>query len=359
MSAHDLLSQEEIDALLHGVDSGAVETELDGRGDPSVARVYDFASQDRIVRGRLPTLEMINERFARYFRTSLFNMLRRSADISVSGLQMLKFSEFVHSLFVPTSLNLVKVAPLRGKGLCVLDPKLVFSVVDNFFGGSGRFHTKIEGRDFTPTETRVIQMLLEVAFKDLKLAWEPVLDIEFSYLGSEVNPQFANIVSPSEVVVVTTFNVDLEAGNGDFYICLPYAMLEPLRELLDAGVQSDRGERDERWEQAMKEEVMRAELELSSVLGEATLSLRQLAALQVGDIIPLDVEDLLELRAEDVPVCRGALGTANGNYAIKISEWVRRGKGRQLQELAYLTQHNEKSARGGELVPTGPRNSTR
>ncbi|MFM1892402.1 MAG: flagellar motor switch protein FliM [Pseudomonadota bacterium] len=351
MSANDLLSQDEIDALLHGVDSGAVDTETDEAVDSQGVRNYDFASQDRIVRGRLPTLEMINERFARYFRTSLFNMLRRSADISVSGVQMLKFSEFVHSLFVPTSLNIVKVAPLRGKGLCVLDPKLVFSVVDNFFGGSGRFHTKIEGREFTPTETRVIQMLLNLAFKDLALAWEPVLDIEFSYIGSEVNPQFANIVSPSEVVVVTTFNVDLEAGSGDFSICMPYSMLEPIRELLDAGVQSDRGERDERWELAMKEEVMNAELELSSVLGQTRLSLRQLSALQVGDIIPLEVNEVIELKAEQMPVCRGTLGTANGNYAIKINEWIRRPKPRHLQELAQLTGQRDKSTAGGALVP--------
>ncbi len=179
MAGSDLLSQDEIDALLHGVDSGDVETGGDELLDPGVARNYDFASQDRIVRGRLPTLEMINERFARYFRTSLFNMLRRSADISVSGVQMLKFSEFVHSLFVPTSLNITKVSPLRGKSLFVLDPKLVFSVVDCFFGGTGRFHTKIEGRDFTPTELRVVQMLLGIAYGDLKLAWQPVLDIAF------------------------------------------------------------------------------------------------------------------------------------------------------------------------------------
>ena len=253
--ADELLSQDEIDALLHGVDDGAVETETDVPVDADGARAYDFASQDRIVRGRLPTLEMINERFARYFRTSLFNMLRRSSDIAVSGVQMLKFGEFVHSLFVPTSLNMVKIAPLRGKSLFVLDPKLVFSTVDSFFGGTGRFHTKIEGRDFTPTELRVVQMLLEIAFEDLKKAWEPVLDVRFEYQGSEVNPQFANIVSPSEVVV-TTFNVDLESGGGDFYICLPYSMLEPIRELLDAGVQSDRGEKDERWEKAMREEIL-------------------------------------------------------------------------------------------------------
>ena len=336
--ADDLLSQDEIDALLHGVDGGSVETESDVPLDPSEARGYDFASQDRIVRGRLPTLEMINERFARYFRTSMFNMLRRSADISVSGVQMLKFAEFVHSLFVPTSLNMIKIAPLRGKSLVVIDPKLVFSVVDNFFGGSGRFHTKIEGREFTPTELRVVQMLLEIAFKDLKLAWQPVLDVDFSYLGSEVNPQFANIVSPSEVVVVTTFNVDLEAGGGDFYICLPYSMLEPIRELLDAGVQSDRGEKDERWEQAMREEILGANIEISSTLTEVELSLRELAELQVGDIIPIEVEDELEVCAEGLPLFRGSLGVHNKSYAIKLSKWIERTQASGLQDILASQQ---------------------
>jgi flagellar motor switch protein FliM len=347
MAGADLLSQDEIDALLHGVDSGDVETNSDETLDPDLVRDYDFASQDRIVRGRLPTLEMINERFARYFRSSLFNMLRRSADISVSGVQMLKFSEFVHSLFVPTSLNIARIPPLRGKSLFVLDPKLVFSVVDNFFGGNGRFHTKIEGRDFTPTEVRVIQMLLGIAFNDLKTAWQPVLDLDFEYVNSEVNPQFANIVSPSEVVVVTTFNVDLEAGGGDFYICLPYSMLEPIRELLDAGMQSDRGERDERWEVAMREEVMGASVEISSVLGEATLPLRVLAGLQVGDIIPLDVEDTVEVCAEQLPVFRGKLGVHNSSYSIKITDWIRRNGSRQLHELMVQTKQDP----GTEMVP--------
>ena len=333
MTGSDLLSQDEIDALLHGVDSGAVETSADDAVDPGFVRDYDFNSQDRIVRGRLPTLEMINERFARHFRNSLFGMLRRNADISVSGVQMLKFSEFVHSLFVPTSLNITRVTPLRGKSLFVLDPKLVFSVVDNFFGGSGRFHTKIEGRDFTPTELRVIQMLLGIAFADLKTAWKPVLELEFEYVNSEVNPQFANIVSPSEVVVVTTFNVDLESGGGDFYICLPYSMLEPIRELLDTGMQSDRGERDERWELAMREEVMGASVEISSILGEATLPLRTLAGLQVGDIIPLDVKDTVEVCAENLPIFRGTLGVHNNSYSIKISDWIQRHSSRQLHEL--------------------------
>lgn len=340
MSATDLLSQDEIDALLHGVDSGDVETNGDEGLEPGEARGYDFASQDRIVRGRLPTLEMINERFARYFRTSLFSMLRRSADISVVGVQMLKFSEFVHSLFVPTSLNIIKVDPLRGKALWVIDPKLVFSIVDNFFGGSGRFHTKIEGRDFTPTETRVIQMLLDIAFNDLKKAWEPVLDLNFEYVSSEVNPQFANIVSPSEVVVVATFSVDLESGGGDFYVCLPYSMLEPIRDLLDAGVQSDRGEKDERWEKAMREEIMGTSVELSSELGEVSLSLRDIADLQVGDIIPFEVNDQVEVRAENLPIFHGELGVNNNAYSIKVTDWIERKNTNQLAELIAESTNN-------------------
>lgn len=321
MSANDLLSQDEIDALLHGVDDGKVETE-DTSAFDGVARGYDFHSQDRIVRGRMPTLEMINERFARYYRTSLFAMLRRTADISASGVQMLKFSEFVHTLFVPTSLNLVRVHPLRGKGLCVLDPKLVFSVVDNYFGGSGRFHTKIEGRDFTPTELRVVKMLLDLIFRDMIEAWRPVLKVNFEYLGSEVNPQFANIVSPSEVVVVTTFNIDLEAGGGDLHFVMPYSMVEPIRDLLDAGVQSDRGDKDERWERALRARIQHADLELSSILAETEISVKEMAALKKGDIIPLEIPEMVELSTSDIPLFRGQIGVSGGNYAIKIREKI-------------------------------------
>ncbi len=332
MSGNDLLSQEEIDALLHGVDSGDVETEADA-GEREGVSGYDFASQDRIVRGRLPTLEMINERFARHYRTSLFNMLRRSADVSVAGVQMLKFSEFVHSLFVPTSLNLVRVPPLRGKGLIVLDPKLVFSVVDTFFGGSGRFHTKIEGRDFTPTELRVVRLLLDLAFDDLHEAWKPVLGLHFEYQSSEVNPQFANIAAPSEVVVVASFHIDLENGGGDMYITLPYAMVEPIRELLDAGVQSDRGERDERWESSLKDEIFAARVEIRATLGETELSLRDIARLKVGDVILMEEPELVTVEAEDLPVFDGRLGVSDGKYAIQVARWVEYRKGKPLREF--------------------------
>lgn len=202
----DLLSQDEIDALLHGVDDGDIDTYEEA--DETGVKSYDLASQDRIVRGRMPTLEMINERFARYTRISLFNLMRRNADVSTGGVQIMKFGEYIHTLYVPTSLNLVKVRPLRGAGLFVLDAKLVFKLVDNFFGGEGR-HAKIEGREFTPTETRIVQMVLDQVFTDMKEAWQAVLKVDFEYLSSEVNPAMANIVSPSEVVVVSTFHIEL------------------------------------------------------------------------------------------------------------------------------------------------------
>ncbi len=327
MSGADLLSQDEIDALLHGVDGGDVDTEGDEGFEAGEARSYDFASEDRIVRGRMPTLEMVNERFSRHFRISLFNMLRRSAEISVGGVDMLKFSEYIHTLFVPTSLNLIKVKPLRGTGLLVFEPKLVYILVDNFFGGGGRYHAKIEGREFTPTETRIIHMLMELAFHDLVKAWAPVMDVDFEYMSREVNPQFANIVSPTEVVVVSKIHIELEGGGGDIHITMPYSMLEPIREILDAGVQSDRTDIDDRWITALREEIKNADVELSSQLTEATLSLRDVMKMKAGDIIPIEMPEKVTLRAEDVPVFRGQLGISNEQLAIKIQEQVERPTG--------------------------------
>ena len=330
MSGQDVLSQDEIDALLHGVDNGAVATE--DSAAPGEARQYDFANQVRIVRGRMPTLEMINERFARLFRTSLFNLLRRTPEISVSPVELLKFSEYVHSLHVPTSLNIVRMQPLRGVGLVVLDPKLVFATVDNFFGGNGRF-TKIEGRDFTATETRVIQMLLKHVFADLKEAWSNVARIDLEYVNSEINPHFANIVSPTEIVVITTFNVELEGGGGQVHITMPYAMIEPLRELLDAGVASDRVEQDERWMQALKEEIEDAEVEVGAILGRGRITLAELLDLKPGDIVPCDFSGRATVVAEEVPVFRGHFGVAHGVQAIKIDERVSRNKSKILDKL--------------------------
>ena len=339
MSVNDLLSQDEIDALLHGVSSDEIDTDDSDIPGDGEARSYDFSSQDRIVRGRMPTLEMINERYARLFRISLFNLLRRSAEIAVGGVQMLKFSEYVHSLFVPTSLNLARIHPLRGTALFVLDPKLVFTIVDNYFGGDGRYHTKIEGREFTPTEQRVIQMILKNVFVDLKEAWAPIMNIDFEFMNSEVNPQFANIVSPTEVVVVTIFHVELEGGGGDFHITMPYSMLEPIREILDAGVQSDVDETDERWINALRGEIEMATVTLTGRLLETEFTLRDMLHLKPGDIIPVEMPKLATVCAENVPVLRGAFGISQGKNAIKVLEQVKYPT-RELRDIGEEgTQH--------------------
>jgi len=321
MSANELLSQDEIDALLHGVDDGDVETENDLELQDGVAREFDFAAHDRIVRGRLPTLEMINERFARSFRISLFNMLRRSAEISVSGVQMVKFSEYIQSMFVPTSLNIVKIHPLRGSALCVFDPKLVFILVDNYYGGIGR-HAKIEGREFSATEQRVVSIVLEDAFRDLKDAWSPVMHVDFEFNSMEVNPQFANIVSPTEVVVVSTFHVELDGGGGDFQVTIPYSMVEPIRDLLDAGIASDIADKDERWVVSLREEINLAEVNMTCKLADVEIPLIEVLELKEGDILPINMPELVTLRAEDIPVLRGKVGEHRGSKAIQIVEVV-------------------------------------
>ena len=321
MAVQDLLSQDEIDALLHGVDDGLVQAET--AAEPGSVKSYDLTSQDRIVRGRMPTLEMINERFARYTRISMFNMLRRSADVAVGGVQVMKFGEYVHSLYVPTSLNLVKIKPLRGTALFILDAKLVFKLVDNFFGGDGR-HAKIEGREFTPTELRVVRMVLEQAFIDLKEAWQAIMEVNFEYINSEVNPAMANIVGPSEAIVVSTFHIELDGGGGDLHVTMPYSMIEPVREMLDAGFQSDLDDQDERWSKALREDVLDVSVPLSATVARRQLRLRDILHMQPGDVIPIELQDELVMRANGVPSFKVKLGSHKGNLALQVIEPIGR-----------------------------------
>lgn len=315
MAVQDLLSQDEIDALLHGVDDGLVETEE--YTEPGSVKQYDLTSQDRIVRGRMPTLEMVNERFARYTRISMFNLLRRSADVAVGGVQLMKFGEYVHSLYVPTSLNLVKMKPLRGTALFILDSRLVFKLVDNFFGGDGR-HAKIEGREFTPTELRVVRMVLDLAFADLHEAWGALMDISFEYVSSEVNPAMANIVSPSEVVVVSTFHIELDGGGGDLHVTMPYAMVEPIREMLDAGFQSDVDDQDERWSKALREDILDISVPLSATVARRQLKVRDILHMQPGDVIPVELPEFMTLCANGVPSFKVKLGSHKGNLSLQV-----------------------------------------
>ncbi|TWH64951.1 flagellar motor switch protein FliM [Azomonas agilis] len=315
MAVQDLLSQDEIDALLHGVDDGLVEPEapMDDEGVHS----YDLTSQDRIVRGRMPTLEMINERFARYTRVSLFNLLRRSAEVAVGGMQVMKFGDYMHSLYVPTSLNLVKLKPLRGTALFILDAKLVFKLVDNFFGGAGR-HAKIEGREFTPTELRVVRMVLDQAFIDMQEAWKAVLAISFEYINSEVNPAMANVINPSEVVVVSVFNIELDGGGGDMHVAIPYSMLEPIRDMLDARFKADTTDQDERWNKALRSDILDVKVPLSATVARRQLRLREILSMQPGDIIPIELPENMVMYANGVPAFKVKLGSTKGNLALQI-----------------------------------------
>ncbi|HEY3327707.1 MAG TPA: flagellar motor switch protein FliM [Novimethylophilus sp.] len=317
----DILSQEEVDALLKGVtgESDADDSAAEDTGGP---KTYNLASQDKIVRGRMPTMEVINERFARNFRIGLFNFTRRTAEISVGPVKLMKYAEFVRNLVVPTNLNMVHIHPLRGTALLIFDPNLVFLVVDNLFGGDGRFHMRVEGRDFTPTEQRIIQNLLGVAMDELKKAWEPVYPIDFEYIRSEMNTQFANIATPSEVVVTTTFNIELGSVSGDFHVCLPYAMIEPIRDLLYEGMQGDRMEVDERWVNFLSSQVQSTEVKLVANLSQAELTVRELLGMKVGDVISLDIPESITASVEGVPVLECGYGVHKGQYALKVKRFL-------------------------------------
>ncbi len=314
--AEDILSQEEVDALLRGV-SGEPE-EAAAAVEAGGPRPYDIGRQERIVRGRMPTLELINERFARLMRVALVNFSRKTAEISTRPVRVLKYSEFIRNLAVPTSLNVVQVRPLRGSALIVFEPTLVFQIVDHLFGGNGRFHTRVEGRDFTPTEMRIVRRMLDMVFEHYAKAWEPVFEITFEYVRSEINTQFVNIAAPSEVVVATSFSIDFGSGGGDVHVCMPYAMLEPIRSIIYNTMYADQGEADQRWMALLTAQVYGAEVELTADLARTELTLRQLLALQPGDVISVDLGEQVSARVDGVPVLRCKYGVVDGRYALKV-----------------------------------------
>ncbi|MCW5624729.1 MAG: flagellar motor switch protein FliM [Burkholderiales bacterium] len=314
--ADDILSQEEVDALLRGV-TGEPEDAPESEPTGGV-RDYDIGRQERIVRGRMPTLELINERFARLFRIALFNFMRRNAEIGVNPVRVVKYSDFIRNLVVPTNLNVIQAKPLRGLALVIMEPTLVFQVVDHLFGGTGQLHTRIEGRDFTPTEQRVIQRLLDVVFEEFKKSWAPVYPLEMEFVRSEMNTQFANIATPTEIVVATSFSIDLGSGSGELHVCMPYSMLEPIRDLIYSSFQADRNESDSRWVKMLTEQVQSAEVEVVATLAETRITLREITTLEVGDVIPLDLPPTVVAKVDGVPLLDCQYGVIGGNYALKV-----------------------------------------
>lgn len=315
------LSQDEVDALLKGVDDDQ-DDDKPAAGTEG-ARDYNLATQERIVRGRMPTLEIINERFARLARIELFNFLRRSVEISVGPVRITKYSDFIRNLVVPTNLNLVHMNPLRGTALMVIDPTLVFLVVDNMFGGDGRFHTRVEGREFTQTEQRIIQRILNIVFETYAKAWEPVHAIQFEYIRSEMNTQFANIATPNEVVVVTTFSLELGPASGEMHFCFPYSMVEPIRDVLTSPLQGEVLGADKRWVKLMTQQVQAAEIELVADLAKTKMLLGNVLNMKVGDVIPLHIDEAIEAKVDGVPVMLCKYGLFNAQYALRVEKLLR------------------------------------
>ncbi|MEY2689121.1 MAG: hypothetical protein RL375_3319 [Pseudomonadota bacterium] len=316
-----ILSQDEVDALLQGItgESQKLETEEAPGGG---IRDYDLASQERIVRGRMPTLEIINERFSRNIRIGLFNFIRKTPEVSVGGIKVQKYSAFLRETVVPTNFNIVSVRPLRGNGLVVCDPTLVFAVIDALFGGVGKFHTRIEGRDFSPTEQRVILRIVEVIAAEYKKAWSGIYPLELEYQRSEMQPQFANIAAPGEIVVTTSFTLEIGDSTGTIHFCIPYATLEPIRDVLYSSTQGDSAEPDRRWVKLMTHQIQAAEVQLVAELAHAPATVEQLLALKAGDFIELDLNKSIEVKVDGVPVMEAQYGASNGHYALKIERML-------------------------------------
>jgi flagellar motor switch protein FliM len=314
--AEQFLSQEEVDALLEGVDDAPVGQPEGFKGPVA----YDLAKQERIVRGRMPTLEIINERFARNLRIGLFNFMRRNPEISIGPIKVQKYSAFLRSIAVPANINVVAVKPLRGSGLVICDPKLVFTVIDNMFGGNGRMPYRIEGRDFSPTEQRIIQRMLDVTLEEYRKAWAGIYPLSLEYTRSEMNPQFATVATPGEIVVATTFSLEVGELGGDLQICIPYSTLEPIRDVLYSALQGDSIETDKRWVSLLTQQIKVAEIELSAELGYANATIGELMALQTGDFIELELPEKIVVKSDGVPVFDCRYGVSNGHYAVRVQD---------------------------------------
>jgi len=314
-----ILSQDEVDALLQGITGESQKLEQEEVPAGGV-RNYNLASQERIVRGRMPTMEIINERFARNIRIGLFNFIRKSPEISIGGIKVQKYSAFLREIVVPTNFNIVSVRPLRGSGLIVCDPTLVFSVIDALFGGAGKYHTRIEGRDFSPTEQRIITRLVDVITAEYKKAWHGIYPLDLEYQRSEMQPQFANIATPSEIVVATSFTLEIGDTTGTVHFCIPYSTLEPIRDVLYSTIQGDSNEPDRRWVNLLKEQIQSAEVDLVAELATAPATVEQLLSFKPGDFIELDLQPGIQAKVAGVPILDCHYGTSNGKYALKIDQ---------------------------------------
>ncbi|HEY1057435.1 flagellar motor switch protein FliM [Limnobacter humi] len=320
----EFLTQDEVDSLLRAI-TGEDSYFNSDDSEESQVKPYNLAKQERIVRGRMPTLEIINERFARLLRIGLFDFMRRMPEVTVGSVKVIKYNEFIRNLAVPTNLNLISLKPLRGNGLVILDPTMIFAMVDTMFGGDGRLQTEIEGREFSATEQRIIARVLEVVFSEYAKAWAPVYPLVPEYVRSEMHTQFANIANPAEIVVSSRFEIELGATSGTIHICIPYSSLEPIRDAMSSAVQSNQGETDRRWSKMLKSQMQQAEVELQVNLASTQLTVADVLTLQQGDFIPLSMGPTVQARVDNVPVFECSYGVSGGQYAVKVEKMIKPG----------------------------------
>ena len=323
-----VLSQSEVDALLAAVSEGEVAADSGGEvkvDDDKVVVVYDLTSQDRIIRGRLPQLDVIYEKFMRSFRVSLSSALRKIAALNHASTDFLKFGEFINTLPMPTCMSVLRFNALRGSALLVIESKLAYALVDSFFGGDDRPYTKIEGKDFTPIELSIVRKVVELAIDDLEQAWASVEKIDCSFVRTEVNPQFVGIVPPTDVVIASTFDVELENANGTITLVIPYATIEPIKQKLQSGFQVESDQTDKKlWAGIIQQQLMETAIDLQVDLGHTEITLDELMSLKPGDVIPLDQDSNAEfdLQIEGVKKFKGYYGINHGSVAIQITKKI-------------------------------------
>jgi flagellar motor switch protein FliM len=318
-----LLSQDEVDALLKGMDSGEIETETK-TGIGEGVRAFDFTTHERVIRGRMPGLEMANERFGRFFRNSISGIVMKFVDVQIQGHDLIKFGEFMRTLPLPSSKNIIKMEPLKGFALFVIEAPMVFAFVDYFFGGGGKPWVKSEGRYFTQIEQKIIKKIVDIALKDLAISWEGIIPMEPEHVGTEMNPQFVTIVTPSEAVIKIEIHIEIENFVGKVHFCIPYSMIEPVKDKLFSGLRSDSMAQDQRWVSRLSQLLGESYVNLEVVIGKIELSLEDLVYMDVGNVITLrtSVHDELSIRVEGVPKMRGTPGFSRGNQAVVITKFI-------------------------------------
>ena len=316
-----ILSQDEVDALLQGI-TGQQLADRPAFDSPGAVRDYDLATQDRIVRPRMPALEVVNERFARNLRSGVFDLIRKHPEIAIGGIKVQKYSAFLREIVVPTNFNIVAMQPLHGVGLIVCDPNLVFAVIDALFGGAGKYHTRIEGREFSATEQRVIARLVATVCADYKKAWDGIYPLQLEVQRTEMQPQFVTVCSASDMVVTTSFTLEVGESSGAIHFCFPYSTLEPIRDVLYSAPQGDGSEPDTRWVELLKTQIQAAEVDLVAELATTQATVEQLLSFKPGDFIELDLDPAIQAKVDGVPVLDCHYGTANNRYAIKVDRLI-------------------------------------